>query len=175
MKLEEHRKAHEESGDRNSSKNINGHNSGSPITDTPAAAVPSAGEAPITVNANINTTPLPHSTDSELENTKISNQEKDYRSIVKATKLLVEVKDIADELNMLNYLLLQQQTVWEKLCQPKNNPVSGKETEHWKGPDHAIKKVLEMDRIATRIQDSVSVCIIIICQLTVSGERYPRS
>jgi len=94
---------------------------------------------------------------------KQSEQEEDYESISKATKLLVEVKDIRDELNILSYLLNQQKVVWRQLLglglnddgTVNMNGISPKEIERWKGPGLAMKEVEEMDKIAQRIQDSV--------------------
>jgi hypothetical protein len=100
----------------------------------------------------------------EIEKQK-REQEKDYESISSATKLLLEVKDIRDELNILSYLLNQQKGVWGQLLglsvnedgTTNMNGVSQKEVERWKGPGFALKDVEEMDKIAQRIQDSVSV------------------
>ena len=95
-------------------------------------------------------------------------QIRDYKSIQKATCLLVEVKDIRDELNILNYLLTQQQSVWEKLMGLRVNEYGSidwnddvrKEAEKWKGPGFALKNIIKMDKVALSIQDSV--CIILL-------------
>lgn len=100
-----------------------------------------------------------------------TDQEKDYRSISTATELLLEVKDMRDELNILNYLLTQQKIVWEKLLglsvnedgSIRWNETLQRETEKWKGPWFALKDVIEMDKIAQRIQDSV--CVIAECRI----------
>ncbi|CZR70264.1 uncharacterized protein PAC_20165 [Phialocephala subalpina] len=91
-------------------------------------------------------------------------QIQDYEAIREATDLLHEVKDIRDELNILNYLLTQQQTVWEKLLDLSVNEYGGitwndlsrKETKRWKGPGLALKDIIEMDKVAQSIQDSVN-------------------
>ncbi|KAM3085736.1 hypothetical protein ACMFMG_002801 [Clarireedia jacksonii] len=92
-----------------------------------------------------------------------TDQEKEYESIRTATRLLLQVKDIRDELNILNFLLTQQKGVWEKLLglsvnedgSVKWNEALLKETEKWKGPGFALKDIIEMDKIAQRILDSV--------------------
>jgi hypothetical protein len=97
-----------------------------------------------------------------------SEQEKDYQSIHDATQLLNEVKDIRDELNILNYLLTQQKGVWEKLLGLLINEDGSvmwneallRETEKWKGPGYALKDVMEMEKIAHRIQESVHLSVL---------------
>jgi hypothetical protein len=106
-----------------------------------------------------------------LSEQKKSEQEKDYESISNATKLLVEVKDIRDELNILSYLLNQQKVVWRQLLglgvnddgTVNLNGISPKEIERWKGPGLALKEVEEMDKIAQRIQDSVGASSLAQC------------
>jgi hypothetical protein len=96
-----------------------------------------------------------------------SDQEKEYKSISEAMNLLIEVKDIRDELNILSYLLTQQKTVWQKLLDLSVNEdgtiisdnISAKEAERWRGPGSALKDIAEMDKIAQRIQDSVRFII----------------
>jgi hypothetical protein len=89
-------------------------------------------------------------------------EENDYDSIVKATSLLVDVKHIRDELNILNFLLGQQKTVWEILSKTSpdetsnDDPTVVDEGDKWRGPAYAIKLVGEMDNIAQNIQESVS-------------------
>ncbi|QSZ35438.1 hypothetical protein DSL72_008308 [Monilinia vaccinii-corymbosi] len=96
---------------------------------------------------------------------KPEDQEKDYKSISTATNLLLEVKDIRDELNILKYLLEQQKRVWERLLEmPADTDEASegsdlphrKETERWKGPDLTIRDILEMDKLTQRIQESVN-------------------
>ncbi|KAG4034424.1 hypothetical protein MFRU_003g03880 [Monilinia fructicola] len=96
---------------------------------------------------------------------KSEDEGKSYNAIGNAANLLHEVKDIRDELNILKYLLEQQTAVWERLLETPTDTDelhqrSGlprfKETGRWKGPGPAIKSVLEMDKLAQRIQDSVN-------------------
>lgn len=100
-----------------------------------------------------------------------SDQEKDYASISKAAHLLKEVKDIRDELSILSYLLTQQRIVWKKLRGlPINNDgsinnqalASREEIDGMKGPALAINDVHELNGIAQRIQDSVSIYLFLI-------------
>ncbi|KAH8802534.1 hypothetical protein F5884DRAFT_738128 [Xylogone sp. PMI_703] len=85
------------------------------------------------------------------------DQKKEYESIKKAMDLLLEVKDIRDELSILNYLLIQQQSVWEKLLElPIKDYSASKEAEKWKGPGLALKDIAKMDKFARSIQDSVN-------------------
>ncbi|KAI9646501.1 hypothetical protein NHQ30_004494 [Ciborinia camelliae] len=89
-----------------------------------------------------------HHDTSEQPSPKPEDQEKEYESISKATDLLLE-----------------QKTVWEKVFEvppdfDESVEESGlprhKETERWKGPGLAINNVLEMDKLAQRIQESVN-------------------
>lgn len=78
-------------------------------------------------------------------------------------QLVLEVKDIRDEVKIPSYLLTQQKGVWEKLRDISRNidgsinlnDISQKDIEMWKGPGFALNDVEEMDKIAQRIQDSV--------------------
>jgi hypothetical protein len=123
-------------------------------------------------NTPLRPSPKPSPKPSDPDTSHINDQEKDYQSISKATKLLVDVKDVRDELNILSYLLAQQKTVWEKLLGVSVNddgsiewddPASAlklrKEIEMWKGPGYANKEVVEMDKIAQRIQESVCISV----------------
>lgn len=91
----------------------------------------------------------------------------DYQSISKATRLLEEVKDIRDELNILKFLLKQQNDVWKKLVDGSyKKPMSKKSTdnipdsratERWRGPAYILNEIDEMDKMTERIQDSVRI------------------
>lgn len=103
----------------------------------------------------------------KLQKQSLPWQEGDYASVSGAAKLLLEVKDIRDELNILNSLLTQQKEVWEKLLGLSVNEDGSiiqnetflRETEKWKGPVFALKDFVEMDKNAQKIQDSVCVIV----------------
>jgi len=115
--------------------------------------------------------------EKKSEKAQKDEQKEDYESIDAATNLLHEFKDIRDELNILNYLLTQQQYVWEKLLGLTvneygtiswNDP-SRKEAEKWKGPGFALKDIIEMDKVAQSIQNSVF--IILLARLSANSGR----
>lgn len=104
------------------------------------------------------------------------DQEADYKSISEATDLLVEVKDIRDELDILRTLLIQQKTVWDTLNSesiqrrdviPESiNPRKlVKKPSDGNGPDELLGDINKMDDAAKRIQESVccSPATIITC------------
>lgn len=91
----------------------------------------------------------------------------DYHSISKATRLLEEVKDIRDELNILGFLLEQQNDVWEMLVDGSylkrlskvstSNITGSRGIDRWGGTAYMIDEINEMDKVAERIQDSVRI------------------
>ncbi|KAM3087078.1 hypothetical protein ACMFMG_001188 [Clarireedia jacksonii] len=89
------------------------------------------------------------------DQTGYTEQEKDYKYIHEATKLLKEVKDIRDELYILNYLLKQQKGVWEEFLEILDGKAP-RGTEKQKGPENIIKDVDEMEKIAQKIQESLN-------------------
>ncbi|KAI9746377.1 MAG: hypothetical protein M1818_000090 [Claussenomyces sp. TS43310] len=89
-----------------------------------------------------------------------------YESISDAAHLLEEVKDIRDELSILKSVLRHQKTVWDILFQPHpgGDDDAGNSDRQWKNdqqrsPDWTIEEIEEMDRSATRIQDSVKTLL----------------
>ncbi|KAF2186042.1 hypothetical protein K469DRAFT_687459 [Zopfia rhizophila CBS 207.26] len=90
----------------------------------------------------------------------------DYNSISKATRLLEEVKDIRDELNILRFLLEQQNDVWEKLVDGAyKEPMSKASTytikknkvmDRWRGRAYVVDEIDEMDKMVEGIQASVN-------------------
>lgn len=112
------------------------------------------------------------------ENAQKNEQKRYYKSNSTATDLLLEVQDIRDELNILNDLLTQQQYVWARLLDRTRdeygiinwNDSSRNEVEKWKMPGFAaLKEVIEMDKKAQSIQDSV--CIILFARLSTDTGR----
>lgn len=94
--------------------------------------------------------------DPDLEVQAEEQVENIFLPIKKAAELLKEIKDIRDELNMLNAVLTQQKSVWNELHDPqadKNN---------LRGPAYAINNIEEMDKQAERVQDAVSFVIFIL-------------
>jgi hypothetical protein len=73
-----------------------------------------------------------------------------YQSIKRAAHLLEEVNDIRYELNILRSLLIQQNTVWRGLFEKSDN-----EDLLW-SPVSALDEIEAIDKVAKRIQDSVS-------------------
>jgi hypothetical protein len=73
-----------------------------------------------------------------------------FESINGASKLLEEIKDIGDELNILRTVLKQQKQVWDDLSSYDPQGIG------FKGPDYIISSLEEMDVMSGRIQDAVS-------------------
>jgi hypothetical protein len=108
---------------------------------------------------------------NSVDESERTDQELEYLSIRAATDLLLEVKDIRDELNILRYLLTQQQSVWERLHDvhdsskyehsQQDNKADDmnfrKQAEKWKSPMELIKDVTEMDKATLMIQEAVGL------------------
>jgi hypothetical protein len=97
--------------------------------------------------------------DKKNNNPGNDDQKREYKSIKESTDLLCEVKVIRDQLNILNFLLAQQEVVWKNLLDiPSKDKPTGSihaTDERWRGPSRAMKEVDEMDKIAQRIEESV--------------------
>lgn len=85
---------------------------------------------------------------------------KDLESIQTATDVLKEVKDIRDELNMLERILSQQATVWKQFTRPSKEEMSrgipSQGNALLAGPDSSVSDIEAMDKMAERIQSAVS-------------------
>ena len=73
-----------------------------------------------------------------------------FESINGAFKLLEEIKDIRDELNILHTVLKHQKQVWDDLSSYDPQGIG------FKGPDYIISSLEEMDVMSERIQAAVS-------------------
>lgn len=80
----------------------------------------------------------------------VQQENQDWAAINRAAKLLDEVKDIREEIIMLQALLFQQQRVWRKLV-PKNQP----NFEDMRGIDLIVQDMKELGDMAQNIQQSV--------------------
>ena len=78
-----------------------------------------------------------------------ADEEQTFTSLGKAADQLLKIKDIRDELNMLNSVVKQQKKAWDELIfdipESKNSPA-----------DYTIEHIEEMESAAFRIQEAVS-------------------
>lgn len=83
-------------------------------------------------------------------------EELTFKSILKAAIQLQHIKDIRDELNMLKSIVTQQKKAWDDLLAEESNNVDARTSSNTRSPaDYTITNIEEMDKAASRIQESV--------------------
>ncbi|KAL4970686.1 uncharacterized protein BDV14DRAFT_194476 [Aspergillus stella-maris] len=88
---------------------------------------------------------------NKSETSKHKQESKDWSSISEAAVLLHEVKDIREELRILESLLKQQSSVWKAI--PK---LDAGQSADAKGPEYLLEEIKEMCKNTETIQNSVN-------------------
>ncbi len=102
----------------------------------------------------------------EDEEYKLTEEECHYRSKLNAFHLLQDIKNVRNELMILEFLLNQQSKVWTRLVssiseekkagEPHDVKNESKEFDKSGDCDQLIQDIEEMDNAAERVQESVT-------------------
>ncbi|KIW11826.1 hypothetical protein PV08_09099 [Exophiala spinifera] len=85
-----------------------------------------------------------------------SGEELTFKSILKAAIQLQHIKDIRDELNSLKSIVTQQKKAWDDLLSEESNNADARTSANTRSPaDYTIANIMEMDKAASRIQESI--------------------
>lgn len=101
----------------------------------------------------------------EAMKVKSSRSENLHDDIVQAMHVLDDIKDIRDELNIINSVVQEQKTVWSQLFNQSRGsstwndaPKDGHESYQWSNtdPDYVLKRVKDLLQEAEETEHNVS-------------------